>query len=299
MKAFFTLCLLLVNGSLWAECGSASVAISVLGSGGPELSDQRRSSGYIVWIDGSARLIVDAGAGTSIAFGEAGGQFEDLQGILLTHLHVDHSADIPAFIKGSFFTPRNQDLPILGPNKNAVMPSTNEFIDRLISPNGAFSYLQSYHSASQSDDYKVLPISVVVSAAPFSHSFGNGLKASAVPVHHGPIAALAWKVEAEGCAIVFSGDMSNEKQALADFAKGADLLVANNAVPVGAQGAAANLHMHPEEIGKIAKDSATKKLLLSHFMSRSSRVQNETLSTIKRHYQGPTVLAEDGMKIKL
>lgn len=299
MKTFFTLCLLLVNATVWAECGSTSVAISVLGSGGPELNDQRRSSGYIVWVDGSARLIVDAGAGTSIAFGEAGGQFEDLQGILLTHLHVDHSADIPAFIKGSFFTPRNQDLPIIGPSKNAIMPSTEAFIDRLISAQGAFSYLQSFHRDSASDDYKVLPISVPVSTEPFKHSFGNTLKASAVAVHHGPIAALAWKVEAEGCSIVFSGDMSNEKQVLAKFAQGADLLIANNAVPKGAHGVATNLHMLPEEIGQIAKESAPKKLMLSHFMSRSNSVQDETMSIIKRHYQGAVILAEDGMKINL
>lgn len=43
--------------------------------------------------------------------------------ILLSHLHVDHSADLPALVKGTFFTERNVDLPIYGPTGNARFPN--------------------------------------------------------------------------------------------------------------------------------------------------------------------------------
>ncbi len=97
-----------------ADCPQGRVRLQVLGSGGPELNDGRASSGYLVWVDDKAVVLVDAGPGTSVAFGESGARFEDLQAILLTHLHVDHSADLPAYIKGSFFTRRSEDLPVLG-----------------------------------------------------------------------------------------------------------------------------------------------------------------------------------------
>ena len=88
-------------------CADNDVQLQVLGSGGPELDDGRASSGYLIWVKGRARILVDVGAGTSVNFGQSGAKFDDLQAILFTHLHVDHSADLPAFIKGSFFTARN------------------------------------------------------------------------------------------------------------------------------------------------------------------------------------------------
>lgn len=100
------LLLLCICANSFAACLGENVSLQVLGSGGPELDDYRNLSGYLVWVKGKSRLIVDTGAGTSVAFGETNGKFEDLQAILLTHLHVDHSQDLPAFVKGSFFTPR-------------------------------------------------------------------------------------------------------------------------------------------------------------------------------------------------
>ena len=40
-------------------CGAHGVWLQVLGSGGPELDDGRASSGYVIWRDGKARIIVD------------------------------------------------------------------------------------------------------------------------------------------------------------------------------------------------------------------------------------------------
>ena len=96
------------------QCKTDQVKLQVLGSGGPELDDGRNSSGYLIWYKNKARDLIDAGAGSSIEYGQSGAQFEDLQAILLTHLHVDHSADLPAFIKGSFFTSRDTNLSLFG-----------------------------------------------------------------------------------------------------------------------------------------------------------------------------------------
>ncbi len=78
-------------------------AVQVLGSGGPELADKRASSSYLVWIGGKPRVLVDIGGGAALRFGESGATVSDLDVILLTHLHVDHTADLPALINASFF----------------------------------------------------------------------------------------------------------------------------------------------------------------------------------------------------
>ena len=86
-------------------CGASSIALQILGSGGPELAG-RASSSYLIWRDGKAAVVVDLGGGSALRFREAGAKLADLDLILLTHLHVDHSADLPALIKSGLFERR-------------------------------------------------------------------------------------------------------------------------------------------------------------------------------------------------
>jgi phosphoribosyl 1,2-cyclic phosphodiesterase len=73
------------------SCGAQGVAVQVLGSGGPELQDKRASSSYLVWENGQARVLVDAGGGSALRFGESGAQMSQLDVLLFSHFHVDHS----------------------------------------------------------------------------------------------------------------------------------------------------------------------------------------------------------------
>src|SRR6516162_4146919 len=101
-------------------CGGEGVAVQVLGSGGPELQDKRASSSYLIWQDGQARVLLDTGSGSSLRFGESGAKMSQLDVILFTHFHVDHSADFPALIFSSWFEDRDRALPIYGPPGNGV-----------------------------------------------------------------------------------------------------------------------------------------------------------------------------------
>ena len=75
-------------------CGATGVAVQVLGSGGPEMKG-RASSAYLIWQQGKARALVDAGGGSALRLGESGALMADLEVVLFTHLHSDHSADFP------------------------------------------------------------------------------------------------------------------------------------------------------------------------------------------------------------
>jgi ribonuclease BN (tRNA processing enzyme) len=115
-----------------------------------------------------------------------------------------------------------------------------------------------------------------------------------VPVHHGPIPALAWRIDVGGRSIVISGDMNGDNHTLETLAAGADLLVAHHAVPEDAQGAERRLHMPPSVIGFIAATAKVKQLVLSHRMNRTLGKENESIDHIRRHYAGPMVFADDG-----
>jgi glyoxylase-like metal-dependent hydrolase (beta-lactamase superfamily II) len=97
------------------SCGSTGLAVQVLGSGGPELQDKRASTSYLIWDNGSARVIVDAGGGSALRFGESGAQMSQLDVVLFSHFHIDHSGDFPALVFSSWFEDRKRPLPVFGP----------------------------------------------------------------------------------------------------------------------------------------------------------------------------------------
>lgn len=281
-------------------CTKDGLSVTVLGAGGPELDDGYASTGYVVWVADKARLIVDAGTGSSLNFADSGAEFSDISAILLTHLHVDHAGDLPGYIKGSYFTPRDRTLKVLGPAGNRLMPDTTDYVSRLLGKHGAFAYLQDYVEADQTGDYKlVVENTPVAPNAMADFNLGEGLTVRSLAVHHGPVAAVAWRVNYGHCSVVFSGDMRHGHGAFPGFARHANLLVMHNAVPEGAGSIALNLHMPPSVIGELADKSGARSVLLSHFMGRTLRVRPSNEAAIRKHFDGRLVFAEEGKRYYL
>ena len=137
------------------------------------------------------------------------------------------------------------------------------------------------------------PHTVVANSTPLPVFRNTDLSASAVRVIHGPVPALAWRVEVGGKVIVFSGDTNGEGEGLVRLAKNADLFIAHNAVPEGAVGVERRLHMPPSVIGQIAADANVKSLVLSHRMLRTLGNEDQTQAEIRKRYSGPIAFAND------
>jgi len=277
-----------------AECGRHGVQVQILGSGGPELEDRRASSSYLVWQDGRPRILIDSGGGSALRFGQAGAHVAELDAVLFTHLHIDHSADFPALIKSSYFEDRKRPLPVYGPPGNEDFPSTTEFVaDLFDGKHGAYRYLADF-LAGKDGGYLLQTHDVALTAREIRTVVsGNDVLLDATQVIHGTVPAIAWRVTIGGTIIVFSGDTNGDNGNLERLAKGADLFVAHNAVPEGETGAARQLHMPPSVIGRIAKTAGVKRVVLSHRMLRTLGRESETRSVIARVYQGPVAFAED------
>jgi len=155
-KSLLSLSFILLPFSLVsaATCDKSTVTLQVLGSGGPELTDNRASSSYLIWINNRAKILIDLGSGSIQRFEKSGANLNDIDVVLFTHLHVDHSADLPALIKGSYFTGRQHNLQLFGPTENQLMPALTDFIDHLFSSDGAYRYLSDYLDGSE--DYRII-----------------------------------------------------------------------------------------------------------------------------------------------
>jgi ribonuclease BN (tRNA processing enzyme) len=283
-----------VTSSEAEGCSGTGVAVQVLGSGGPELEDKRASSSYLIWQDGQARVLCDTGSGSALRFGESGAKMTQIDVILFTHFHVDHSADFPALVFSSWFEDRNRPLPIYGPPGNLWFPSTVAFVRGFFNDKtGVYRYLSELLVPEEKGSYKLQPYDVVADKGPTTVFRNERFSAYAVRVFHGGVPALAWRVEIGGKSIVFSGDTNGDGDGLVQLAKGADLFVAHNAVPEGATGIERRLHMPPSVIGQIAEEAQVKQLVLSHRMLRTLGKEEETLSEIKKRFTGPVSFAND------
>jgi ribonuclease BN (tRNA processing enzyme) len=214
--------------------------------------------------------------------------------LLFSHFHVDHSGDFAALIKSSWFEDRKRPLPIYGPPGNEFMPSTTEFVSDLFGDkHGAYRYLSELLVPGEEGSYKMQPHNVVAGSTPVPVFRSGDLAVSAVRVIHGAVPALAWRVEIGGKVIVLSGDTNGEGEGLVRLAMNADLFIAHNAVPEGAVGIERRLHMPPSVIGQIAEAGHVKRLVLSHRMLRTLGKEDQTQSEIRKAYPGPVAFAND------
>lgn len=275
-------------------CGDTGVWIQILGAGGPELDDSQGGASYLVWIDNHARLLIDTAPGSSLRFDEAGADFKDLDAIVFTHLHADHAVDFPAFIKGSMFAGRERPLPVLGPSGNEDYPDTKTFINRLIGPDGAFAYLQDFLTYASSGGYKVSVRNIPATGRRRWARFGSeNLRLSAIPVTHGDVPAVAWRVDAGDQRIVFTGDFNNQKNIIPEFAKDADAIVFSHAIHENARGRALELHTTPRQIGKIANQAKARMVILGHRTNRTRGRESQSRAAIEENYDGPLLFAND------
>jgi ribonuclease BN (tRNA processing enzyme) len=275
------------------ECPSTSgVSLQVLGSGGPIADDARASSGYIVWIDGKSRVLIDAGGGTFLRFGEAGASFKDLSFVGLSHLHTDHSADFPALLKSGNFSGRESTLNLAGTDGAGDFPGLKDWLSRMLSKQaGAYAYLSGYL-----DGTRGLPMLVPREVSGENSQLvykDTNMKIEAMHVPHGIVPAVAFKIEVKGETLVFASDQNGSNASFTDFARDTSLLVMHLVVPEDVSGVGRRLHAPPSVIGRVAGEARADTLVLSHFMARSLRDLDANVALVREGYAGKVLLAED------
>lgn len=275
------------------SCGAQGVAVQVLGSGGPEMRG-RASASYLVWVDGKARVLLDSGGGSGLRFGESGARMADIDVVLFTHLHSDHSADFPVLVKSSHFEERRRKraLPVYGPTGTGLYPSTTEFLAGLFgATSGVFRYLG---SAGNEMIYDFQPHDVALEARTIQSIYDkDGLRISATPVIHAKVPALAFLVEAKGKKIAFSGDGNGNNGNLQKLAAGADMLVAHLAIDDSFHFGERSLHAPPALIGEIAAEARTGQLVLAHRRPETLGKETALQAEIAQAYKGPVSFADD------
>ena len=248
---------------------------------------------------------MDSGPGSFARLGEAHVDLEALDVVLLTHLHVDHAAELPGIVKAravSIGHPIHFD--VFGPGGHPAhgdvpsFPSTRRFIDILFGPDGAFAYLKDF-AAPVSFTVTDLPRPARADGPEVIYERGN-VAIRALPGHHDDAPAIVYRVDVGGRSIVFSGDIDAKGlPALERIALDADLLVFDAVVldPPGSPAILYTLHSPPKAIGEIAARDHVGSLLLSHLSPAVDENRAAVAASIGTHYAGHVVFASDGLRM--
>jgi ribonuclease BN (tRNA processing enzyme) len=277
----------------------------VLGSGGPAATG-RAASCYLVLIDGTPRILVDAGPGAFARLGEAKLSLSATDIVLLTHLHVDHAGELPGLFKSRAVSGGGSLVfKVWGPEGStqhaagAYFPSTRRFLDLLFGKQGAFAYLSDFAAPITFEAHDL-------SAAPGNHAHARviyqdgNLAIRAIAGHHGDAPAVIYRVDYAGKSITFSGDIDEQGLAgLRSIARGSDLLVFNTVVldPPGSPPVLYTLHTPPHAIGEVAQTTGVHALLLSHLSPAVEGRHDDVLASIRQNYSGSVRFAEDLLRV--
>ena len=195
-------------------------------------------SGYLVEAGGN-RLLLDCGPGVLSRLRVAE-PWPLIGGIVLSHLHLDHSGDLWAWLWGL----------LVGPGRGLAGPELwlphggRRELDRF-APAHLFAQAFSLHEYEEDEPFTVA---------------GFSLRARRVP--HYDFSAFALRVERDGTVLAYSGD-SAPSDALVDIARDADLFLCEATLAEPEQSSVAG-HLTASDAQDAARRANARRLVLTH-----------------------------------
>ncbi len=279
------------------ELGSG-LDLVVLGSGGPRAAG-RAAASYLIAIAGTPRFLIDAGSGSFTRLGESGLATDQLDTILLTHLHIDHAGDLPDVVKSRDLLGKSPlRFRIVGPSGRGLYPSTSTFVERLLGPQGAFAYLSTFRNPLK---LETTDIAFDLERAPETILDEDGVRILAAAVDHRDVPAVAYRVEYGGHSVVISGDLASRRGQIETLARGATVLVYDAAVldPPGSPAELYELHTPPARIGEVAAKAGVATLILSHIPPKVEADADAALASVRTAFRGNVLFAHDCLHLRV
>jgi ribonuclease BN (tRNA processing enzyme) len=215
---------------------------TVLGSGTTVPDVERGPAGFLVEVEGAA-FLVDGGSGTLQRCMRAGVDPRVLDGVVYSHHHPDHCADLVPLLFTMRVGKRSRDVPIVaGEGFGAFLAGLRGVYGKWMQPGTGEVRLREL-PLDRTTELELHP-GLVLRAAPAVHQ----------------AAALHLRFEADGASVTFSGD-TEWSDALAELATDTDLLVCECG---GTDDSPIEGHMHPAAILRLVLQARPKEVWLTH-----------------------------------
>lgn len=270
--------------------------LTLLGTGGgPRPSPHRAPTAQSVRVGGRT-IVVDAGNGVAQQMARAGLNPADLSDLLITHLHVDHAADLGMLPMAAWITGRTESMRVWGP------PPTASSFWSLI--DGYADDLVHRTASTGRPDFRSLVTAQDVATAGTVFEDAD-VRVSAALVNHPPFeVALAYRVDSADGSIAISGD-TTPCDAMVDLARDVDGLVHEVVHPTAltqlAQGTNASTikqhmvdsHTMLDHVGQVAQRAGARLLVLSHLIPHTGVSDEEWTAPVREHFDGDVLVGHD------
>ncbi len=304
--------------------GTAGAPMPVAGRGGI-------SSALIV---DERIFVIDCGRGSPSAFADAGLDFTRLAAVFLTHLHADHTGDLPGMLlyPWGVRTDAHGPIRVYGPSRPEVLPAgdanfhrettihpelpapgTSDLVDHILAGYAYHLNVMPLDARMPDPGALVRPVDIRCPARDNNQVpvlDDQALRVTAVAVTHGhAVPALAYRFDTADGSVVFSGDTTVNDDLIA-LAHGADILVHQVADLAflqrhGITGAAlermAGLHTDVTQVGGVAECAQVGELILNHYLP----AEPDAITTAQwaeragQGFSGPTTAGTDGLRRQL
>lgn len=247
---------------------TTDLGLRVLGSNGTYPTPGRPASGYLV-SGGGTTVLLDVGPGVAMALQDAVAP-DDLDGIVVSHVHPDHCSDLFALF----------NLYRFGPTARRGLP--------VFLPEGAAARLAAFLRAETGHElYSVFDFRTV---RPGDESRVGALDlAFGAAVH--PIPSLVTAVGYLGRRLVYTGDTGPGAD-VEEMSRGADLLLAEATYQGEAEPGRWPYHMLASEAGELAAAAGVSRLVVCHV---APTLDVETsVGEAAAEFGGPVAWAEPG-----
>lgn len=242
--------------------------LTVLGASQRYLAPLGAGTSYLV-SDGDARILLDCGNGTSLRLAnELAGR--SLDALVVSHFHLDTVADLfPVAFSLAQGTP-------------------------ILVPEGARPRIADLLRAYSMDRTWIQHARIEGVGRGATHDVGHVRLAFDRTGHGCP--GVAVRVESASGALVYLGD-TGPRPWLADFARGADLLVAHTLLLDRDAGRITRTNLTAGEAGRLAKEAGVARLGLSHIPFYGDA--EESHAEAKAAFGGEVLLLKEGQKLPM
>jgi ribonuclease Z len=301
--SIFGLLLLLPVKSLASE---ETIKLTFLGTGAPRPSLDRYGPSILLEA-GDQRVLVDAGPGMRERLFEAGG-FElltDIDFILLTHLHFDHTISVPGLWLSGWLYGRKTPMTVYGPIGTSVMM---DHFQAAYAWDIRYREIVGVHKkGSELIGHDIEP-GVVYEK--------DGLKITAFDVEHMPIdvssgkllplegATVGYRIDYRSRSVLFSGDTrSTSATNIIQHGKNVDVLIHEVQVPAPGDTPEARLanvslsvHSTPDQVAAVFRQTRPRLGVYSHIIPPELSGDQLLADT---DYDGAMLVAEDLMTLTI
>jgi ribonuclease Z len=275
--------------------------VTLLGTGVPTPRADRFGPSTLIEA-GSRKLLIDAGRGTTIRLNQIGVPMGEIDVLLLTHYHSDHTSGIP-------------DLWLTGWLQSHFARRTTPF--HVIGPTGARTLMSGLEMAYRRDieirlaDEQLPPEGVAVIVDEFNQDGvvfdQDGVRVLAFEVDHGAAItpAYGYRVEYDGRVVVISGDTRYNENVIR-YGEGADLLIHEVAIvrpelmSVPFTQRIMAHHTTAREAGMVFSRTRPKLAAFTHLVFLASETVPpasvaDLIDETRQSYSGPLEVGEDLM----